>query len=103
MGYRADIDNLLAVVQLSNGFSRSYANHSLLKTGELPLVVPLRPIWSGFAANTIFYAAILWLLCSSPFVVQRLIRRRRGHCIKCGYDLRGTEHEVCPECGSPLS
>ena len=30
---------------------------------------------------------------------RRLIRRKRGLCIKCGYDLRGTEHEVCPECG----
>ena len=22
-----------------------------------------------------------------------------GHCQTCGYDLRGAEHEVCPECG----
>ena len=62
--------------------------------------VPLRPIWPGFAINTIFYAAILWMLWLSPFVVRRVIRRKRGHCIKCGYDLRGAEHEVCPECGS---
>ncbi|MCZ6655485.1 MAG: hypothetical protein O7D91_20955, partial [Planctomycetota bacterium] len=25
-------------------------------------VIPLRPLWPGFAINTIFYAAILWLL-----------------------------------------
>ena len=64
-----------------------------------PRALPLRPIWPGFTINTIFYAAILWLLALGPFTVRRMIRRRRGHCIKCGYDLRGAEHEVCPECG----
>ncbi len=62
--------------------------------------LPIRPIWPGFAINTVFYAAILWLLWLSPFVVRRVIRRKRGHCINCGYDLRGAEHEVCPECGA---
>ena len=64
--------------------------------------LPLRPIWPGFAINTIFYAAIfviLWLLALGPFTARRFIRRKRGHCIKCGYDLRHAEHEVCPECG----
>ena len=27
-------------------------------------------------------------------------RRQRGQCLRCGYDLRGTEHDVCPECGA---
>ena len=61
--------------------------------------IPYRPIWPGFAINTLFYAAILWTLTLGPFTARRMIRRKRGHCIKCGYDLRGTEHEVCPECG----
>ncbi len=61
--------------------------------------LPVRPIWPGFAINTIFYAAILWMMWLSPFVVRRVIRRKRGHCLKCGYDLRGAAHEVCPECG----
>ena len=26
-------------------------------------------------------------------------RIARNLCTKCGYDLRGTEHEMCPECG----
>ncbi len=59
----------------------------------------LRPIWPGFAINTIFYGAILWLPFA-PFQLRRYMRVKRGHCIKCGYDLRGAEHEVCPECGS---
>ena len=62
-------------------------------------VIPLRPIWPGFAINTAFYAVLLWMLWLSPFVVRRVIRHKRGLCIKCGYDLRGTSGGVCPECG----
>ena len=59
----------------------------------------LTPIWTGFAINTIFYAALLWMLWLSPFVVRRLIRRKRGRCIKCGYDVSHAPHNSCPECG----
>ncbi len=61
--------------------------------------LPIHPIYFGFAINTVFYAVILSLLTLGPFTLRRLIRRKRGHCINCGYDLRGAEHEVCPECG----
>ena len=64
-----------------------------------PKVLPLRPIWTGFASNTLFYAVILWMLWSSPFAATRFIRRRRGLCPKCGYDLRGTAQMICSECG----
>ena len=66
-------------------------------------ILPLRPIWPGFAINTILYAAMLWLLTLGPFAARRMIRRKRGLCIKCGYDLRGVEHEKCPECGVGVS
>ena len=73
----------------------------------IPKVLPLRPIWPGFAINTIFYAAILWLLSLGPFTARRMIRRKRGHCIKCGYDLRGNSGDsggdVCPECGFTIT
>ena len=59
-------------------------------------VLPLRPIWRGFAINTIFYAALLW----SPFVLRRWIRVRRGRCPACAYP-RG-ESAVCSECGRAL-
>ena len=67
--------------------------------------IPFRPIWPGFAINTIFYAAIfviLWLLTLSLFTARRVIRRKRGCCINCGYDLSHAEHEACPECGVAL-
>ena len=61
----------------------------------LPFGLNLR----GFAINTLFYAIMLWLLLPGPFALRRLIRRRRGRCPACGYDLRHGEHEACPECG----
>ena len=66
---------------------------------RIPRVLPLRPIWPGFASNTIFYAAVLWLPIRGPFVLRRHLRRRRGRCLKCGYDLRGDLPGGCPECG----
>ena len=33
-------------------------------------VLPVQPIWPGFAINTIFYAAILWLLTFGPFTLS---------------------------------
>ncbi len=60
---------------------------------------PLRPLWPGFAVNTIFYAAFLWLLIPGPFALRRFIRVKRGLCPACAYDLRHGEHDACPECG----
>ena len=74
----------------------------------VPRVLPIRPIWLGFTINTIIYAMIVWMLWSSLFATRRMIRRKRGHCIKCGYDLRGHSGGTsgggdfsagCPECG----
>ena len=58
--------------------------------------IPLRPIWPGFVANTLFYSTLLWL----PFVLRRFIRVRRGLCPACAYP-RG-ESAVCSECGRAL-
>ena len=62
-------------------------------------LVPREILWVGFAINTTFYAAMLWLLTLGPFTMRRIIRRKRGHCINCGYDLRGDFSVGCPECG----
>ncbi len=63
-------------------------------------ILPLIPIWHGFAVNTIFYAALLWLLIPGPFALRRFLRLRRGLCPKCAYPMG--ESSVCTECGKPL-
>jgi hypothetical protein len=84
-------------------------------------LLPTKLAWPGFAINTVFYAAVLWMLFAAPFALRRWRRIRRGLCSKCGYDLRGGmsggggggaggvgggrgagERAVCPECGTPV-
>jgi len=59
---------------------------------------PYRPIWPGFAINTLFYAGVLWVLCCGPFALRRMIRRRRGLCAACAYPIG--QSDVCTECGA---
>src|SRR5262249_19045849 len=66
---------------------------------EHPRALPIWPVPSGFAINTVFYAVVLWGLWLVPGFVRRRIRVRRGRCAKCGYDLRASTTGVCPECG----
>ncbi len=68
---------------------------------NLVRVLPLRPLLPGFAINTIFYAAILWLIFIVPFALRRQRRINRGLCPQCAYDLRGRspQSNTCPECG----
>jgi hypothetical protein len=64
--------------------------------------LPYRPVWIGFALDTIVYAAALWcLFLLLPGRWRRRRRAKRGWCIACGYDLRGHDHAACPECGAP--
>src|SRR5687767_7531158 len=65
------------------------------------LWLPYRPIWSGFAINTIFYAAILWMLFAAPFRVRRWRRIRRGLCPVCAYPIG--QSPTCTECGDILT
>lgn len=60
---------------------------------------PLQPIWSGFIANTMIYSLILWSAWLGIGRARKYLRRRRGLCSMCAYDLRGADHESCPECG----
>ena len=83
--------------------------HALLLEPTMPVspkmvMLPYWPIWPGFAINTIFYAAVLWVLFAVPGRVRRWRRIKRGQCASCGYSLRGTPHnEKCPECGAGVA
>jgi hypothetical protein len=70
------------------------------------LYLPTRPIWRGMIVNTIFYGCLWWialsLLIAASGMLRALpaaLRRRRGRCPRCGYDLRGRFDEGCSECG----
>jgi len=74
--------------------------------------LPYQPMWIGLTLDVVIFA-IAWLGVLHGLVpVRSLIRRRRGRCPKCGYDLRGqvvtdvvAEESAraripgCPECG----
>jgi hypothetical protein len=67
-----------------------YRNHFL----------PAIPVWPGFALNTAFYAGVAWGLRQVARAIRRRRRRRKGLCVKCGYDRAGIVSTApCPECG----
>jgi ankyrin repeat protein len=63
--------------------------------------IPLRPIWTGLAANALLFT-LPWLIIIAPLPLAaawRRRRRRRKHlCIACRYP-RPDETDRCPECG----
>jgi hypothetical protein len=64
-------------------------------------VLAFRPIWPGFAINTVFYAAVLWLLFAAPFALRRRRRIKRGLCPQCAYPVGASP--VCTECGAAVA
>ena len=77
---------------------RSTMQHAVKIWGDRP-PIPLQLLWVGFTINTIFYGVLLWLLMLGLLRARRVRRRKRGLCIKCGYDLRGDFSAGCSECG----
>ncbi len=78
----------------------TYQLHLTYRRWAIDGDVPIQPIWPGFAVNTVFYAAALWLLIPGPFVLRRVIRVRRGLCPKCAYP--AGDSAACSECGKAL-
>jgi hypothetical protein len=71
------------------------------RLGAKPLrSIPLCPRAIGLAANAAFLAAAFWCVVPGPRLLRRRLRRARGRCADCGYDLAHLEQPVCPECGS---
>ena len=82
---------------------------------DVQVLIPFSPIWPGFVIDTLFYAAIWFGVFFGFTSAKRAIRRKRGRCPRCGYDLRGgvsveppprpelgtkaATSPGCPECG----
>ncbi|MCI0632195.1 MAG: hypothetical protein L0Y44_16250 [Phycisphaerales bacterium] len=62
--------------------------------------LPFLPVWPGFAINTTFYAAILWLLFAAPGRIRRWRRTKGGLCPACAYPVG--ESTSCTECGRAI-
>jgi len=90
---RGNIENVRGAIMIDFGTRLPGADRTMT-----PLI-PLGIIWRGFILNALIFAAIWFALLAGPGTVKRTLRRRRGACIDCGYDLRGAAHEQCPECG----
>ena len=60
---------------------------------------PLQVHWRGFVADSLLHA-VSWFVPIGGFMLTRhALRRCRGRCLKCGYDLRCDYTAGCPECG----
>ena len=94
------VRSLVVVIGESGTYRGGLRFGSSLGRLGFPRYLPLRPLWAGFAANTLFYAAILWLLICGPYELRRLIRVKRGLCPKCAYPVG--DAATCTECGAPL-
>ena len=87
---------------------RTYFPFNDRPSGERFIVrFPLTPIWPGFLYNTLFYAALSWLVARLALAAKRGIvghrRTRRGLCPRCAYPrpehAPDTNPVPCPECG----
>ena len=62
-------------------------------------VLPIRPVWPGFLLDSGFYASLAFLVNGVLRRLRLVLRRNRGLCPACAYDLRGNVVDGCPECG----
>jgi hypothetical protein len=60
-------------------------------------------LWFGLAADVCLFTLIALLVLQLPRAIRYTRRTRRGTCRACGYELRGSPTERCPECGSTQS
>lgn len=64
---------------------------------DLPVLLPIKPVWTGLAVDAGVYGGAMLGLWWSAGALRRWVRRRRGLCGHCAYP-RGAGG-VCPECG----
>lgn len=65
------------------------------------LILPFKPLWPGFAVNTLLGALLWWVPIAGLQTFVSFRRRRRGRCSRCGYDRAGIPPQApCPECGT---
>lgn len=61
--------------------------------------IPLRPMWGAVLLNALL-VGLPFHLAFAFYGTRRIVRRRRGRCMRCGYDLRRAAEQRCSECGT---
>ena len=63
-------------------------------------LLPIQPVYPGLIGNILCYSLFAYLVLFGYLDLRYIFRHKRGLCVKCAYDLRGVDHEACPECGA---
>lgn len=64
--------------------------------------LPMRPLWGGLVVDVALFAGAWLCVVAVCAGVRRRVRRRRGKCGACGFDLTGSTGDACPECGAAI-
>jgi len=104
---------MLAQVFLPN-FSQHdgvYAKRTRMITREPSALRRLFLVWPATRGVTsvqlhltiplVLFAIACFFTLACP-LIRRRSRRKRGLCLVCSYDLRGSVNDVCPECGTEM-
>jgi hypothetical protein len=73
---------------------------SIVRGCRQPRLLPVKPIWIGFAANSLLYAGVAYFVVRARFHFVRIRRIDHDQCPSCGYPIPRREHVRCPECGA---
>ncbi len=61
--------------------------------------LPFQPKWCGMVLDWLIYTGAWMAIFLGLPQLRAWLRRTRGRCPRCGYDLRGQLSSGCPECG----
>lgn len=70
---------------------------------DLESYLPVRPRSFAFVLNTIVWAMFSFGLIQGGAATRRYLRRRKGRCAYCGYQLSNLRGDRCPECGRDVA
>lgn len=79
----------------------SLVDHTTVDPDFLPTerLLPLMPAVGPFTISSLMFGGIWLVILSVCRVIPITIRRMRGRCPDCAYDLRRKPEHGCPECG----
>lgn len=78
----------------------SYGGVEIATSGGGTKYLPTLPLWPGMLLDIFVFACVWGAFFLGPGWLRRALRRRKGLCPQCGYDIRSLSAITpCPECG----